>query len=496
MVTGSMLYDLEQCRNRPWMDRYADPTLRDAVSPFVELLWRRGRMHEDDVIAAIKAEAILNLRVAPLEQREGLTFQAMARREPLIYGGRISADDLLGEPDILRLEGNGYVPGDIKSGAGEEAGASRGDRKPKVDYGVQLALYVDVLERLGRSSGRRAFVWDVNGEEVPYDLSLKRGPRSPSLWETYIDDLAQARAIIAKSLHPGSAYGGVCKQCWWLSACIEALEASDDLTLLPEVGRSRREPLLAHVGSIAEFAAAPVEQFFDDKGKSVLKGLGPDSIRKFHARAVLRTSGGKQYLKSDPGLPDRPLELFFDIETDPLRDHCYLHGFIERRSGENATETFYAFFSDDPNRDGERGAFAAAWAYVQSRRPCAIYFYSKYERTWWRALQERFPDVCSAADIEELFADPSTVDLFEIVSRHTEWPTRDHSIKTLATYLGFKWRDAHPSGAASIEWYERFLEGDPYAKERILAYNEDDCRATRVLLDEIRNLQPAQVAGI
>jgi predicted RecB family nuclease len=31
------------------------------------------------------------------------------------------------------------------------------------------------------------------------------------------------------------------------------------------------------------------------------------------------------------------------------------------------------------------------------------------------------------------------------------WPTRDHSIKTLAKFLGFHWRDNNPSGAASIE---------------------------------------------
>lgn len=44
----------------------------------------------------------------------------MERGESLIYGGRIRADDLLGEPDLLRLEGDGYVPGDIKLGAGDE----------------------------------------------------------------------------------------------------------------------------------------------------------------------------------------------------------------------------------------------------------------------------------------------------------------------------------------------------------------------------------------
>jgi hypothetical protein len=51
-VTASMLYDIENCEHRPWMDLYADPNKRDAVSPFVDMLWRRGRVHEDEVVAA------------------------------------------------------------------------------------------------------------------------------------------------------------------------------------------------------------------------------------------------------------------------------------------------------------------------------------------------------------------------------------------------------------------------------------------------------------
>jgi hypothetical protein len=49
-----------------------------------------------------------------------------------------------------------------------------------------------------------------------------------------------------------------------------------------------------------------------------------------------------------------------------------------------------------------------------------------------------------------------------------------------------RWRDTHPSGAASIEWFDRWC--NPEIRQRILDYNEDDCRATRVLLDGIRSL--------
>ena len=72
----------------------------------------------------------------------------MARGEPLIYGGRIRSDDLLGMPDLLRKETGGYVPGDIKSGRGKDSADDEHDGKPKRHYAVQIALYVDILERL------------------------------------------------------------------------------------------------------------------------------------------------------------------------------------------------------------------------------------------------------------------------------------------------------------------------------------------------------------
>lgn len=74
-----------------------------------------------------------------------------------------------------------------------------------------------------------------------------------------------------------------------------------------------------------------------------------------------------------------------------------------------------------------------------------------------------------------------------IVRSSAERPTWDHSIKTLAKFLGFSWRDSHPSGVASIEWYDRFVEtSDRALPQRVLDYNENDCRAMAVLLDAIR----------
>ena len=172
-----------------------------------------------------------------------------------------------------------------------------------------------------------------------------------------------------------------------------------------------------------------------------------------------------------------------------MRDVVYLHGFVERQHGQPGTATFIPFFADGIDPAHEEEVFRKAWAYLTARvQDSVIYYYSKYERTAYRKLATKFPAVCSVDQVNELFGLPVMVDLyFDVVKKATEWPTYDQSIKTLAQFLGFQWRDTNPSGAASIEWYHRWIEtGDLAIKQRILDYNEDDCLATGVVVDGIR----------
>lgn len=489
-ITASMLYNLTQCPRRVAMDLFEDPAQRDPENPFVELLWEKGNAFEQETIEGLHVP-FTDLHGHSSAERQRLTLEAMRRGDQLIYGGRIAADDLLGDPDLLRHQGNGYVAGDIKSGAGEEGATEEADGKPKKHYAVQLALYTDILERLGFSAGLTPFVWDVHGAEVVYDLNAPQGVRTPTtLWDTYRTYLEEARRIAAHAVDPLPALAGICKLCHWRTTCTKRLEELDDLTLIPELGRSRRDALAVHLPTVKDLAQADLTKYVRG-AKSIISGIGAEMLSKFGVRARLqKMPDAKPYLKSPVILPSSEVELFFDIETDPMRDVCYLHGFVERRGGNTATVRYRAFFAETPTPEGEERAFAEAWAYVRSFGPCAIYYYSPYERTNWRSLQARYPHVAGQEDIELLFSAESTVDLYlDVVRTKTEWPTRDYSIKTLASYLGFKWRDSNPSGAASIEWYHRWVEsGDPEIRQRILDYNEDDCVATRVLLDGIRGL--------
>ncbi len=488
-ITASMLHDLVSCPHRVTMDLFADPAQRDEPNPFIQLLWEKGSVYEREVIEGLEMP-FTNLSMYAGDEKERLTLEAMQRGDPLIYGGRMQAEGLLGDPDLLRKEGDGYVAGEIKSGAAEDG--SQDLTKPKKHYAVQLGLYTDILERKGLSAGQRGFIWDIDGREVVYDFTELHGKRNPrTLWEDYQDCLAEAQAIVGKRTETLAAYSGVCKLCHWYSACISRLTDANDLTLIPELGRSKRDVMMERVATIRDLAEADLSGFVAGK-KTIFPGIGPATLEKLHARAKLITAGkkAKPYLRAPVTLPAADLELYFDIEVDPLRDICYLHGFVERRDGDIDAERFVAFFAEETTAEAEKLAFAKAWRYMQESQPCVIYYYSKYERTIYRKLREKYPDVCTEDELEALFDPARAVDLYsDVVLKATEWPTRDFSIKTLANYLGFAWRDTHASGAASIEWFHRWVEtGDPTIRQRILDYNEDDCRATRVLRDALDSL--------
>ncbi|WP_169731732.1 TM0106 family RecB-like putative nuclease [Sphingomonas jaspsi] len=490
IVTAAHLYDLVACSHRVHLDQFGDPSDRDEISPFVQLLWERGTSYEAEVVGRLKEGEFVSVRELPPSDREAATISAMKNGIPLIYGGRIAAGDLLGEPDLLIKRDGGYIAADIKSGRGEEGDPDEDDGKLKPHYAVQVALYTDILLQLGFGIGHHAEIWDVKGDHVPYDLDSPRHSRTTETWwDVYVGALGSVRAILGGSPTRG-ALASACKLCHWYSFCRGELTAAGDLTLIPYLGRALRDGMSDHLTSLSDFAACDPEAFIDGSKTSIPR-LGADRLRLFHRRARLLTeSGAAPFLRDVVELPPVELEIFFDIEADPMNDIVYLHGFVERRNQDPATETFTAFFAETNDAEGEREAFRNAMAWLKDRPDAAVYYYSKYERTMYRKLCARYPDVCSADDVEALFTPPRSVDLyFDVVFRATEWPTNDHSIKTLAKFLGFAWRDTDPSGAASIEWYQRFVEsGDHAIKQRILDYNEDDCRATAVLLDGIRRL--------
>ena len=115
-----------------------------------------------------------------------------------------------------------------------------------------------------------------------------------------------------------AAYSGVCKLCHWYSACLKRLREEDDLTLIPELGRSKRDVLNSRVSTIQGLAQADLEAFLAGK-KTIFPGIGSSTLKKFHERANLIAAGNnaRPYLKAPLVLPIADLELFSILKSTP-----------------------------------------------------------------------------------------------------------------------------------------------------------------------------------
>jgi hypothetical protein len=75
------------------MDAFEEIRYRDEADAFVELLWDNGLRHEEAIVANLDANIVSLLDLEP-DEKETRTREAIARRAPLIYNGRLSHDDL------------------------------------------------------------------------------------------------------------------------------------------------------------------------------------------------------------------------------------------------------------------------------------------------------------------------------------------------------------------------------------------------------------------
>lgn len=488
-VSASQLYNYYQCPHKIWQDKFGPKEEEiQETNPFVQLLWDKGVQHEEKVVSGLYGTYV-DLSQGTITERIQKTNHAIAAKEKLLYQPVLSTQGLYGIPDLLELQPDGtYLPIDIKSGMGFEGQTDDSEGQQKKHYALQLCMYVDILTSMSLCSSRQAFIIDGDGVRVTYELDKVLNARTgETFWQYYEQTLHNVTQILSGAKSNEPAMAGVCKLCSWYYVCKKWCSDHDDPTQLFYLGRSVRDKLKTEiqVSTVADVAVMDVADLLARKkaDKSFLKGLGDSTLQSAKRRAEMFLQKTPPVAYTPITLPVVAYELFFDIEDDPTQDFVYLHGIYVR---ENGKEYFKDFTADHISPAAEEKAWKDFWDYIHSLAPgsFAVYYYSSHEKTIYFKLQKKYPGVISEEALKSFFENQNVIDLYSVVLKQTDWPLGSYSIKELATYLGFKWRDATPSGALSIQWFNEYIrDRDPKQLQRILEYNEDDCKATMVLKD-------------
>ena len=233
-------------------------------------------------------------------------------------------------------------------------------------------------------------------------------------------------------------------------------------------------------------------------------GASIDKLDDLIYRARAHVSGGPLRIVDveQMGCPSADVEV--DIDMESYGDATYLWGAVVHvadSAGERAgalTPGYRYFVNwDELDDDAEATLFARFWAWFDAlRATCHEAGLSLAAYCFWAQAEDGAMNravavpVAGGPTIEDLRefreARPSQwVDLHALAKSQiqTEGPL---GLKLLATGAGFSWRDPTPSGEASMAWYEVARGSGPLAeasRQRILDYNEDDCRATKALRD-------------
>lgn len=475
-ISGTMIRDVLLCERKAALDLHGDTSGRDPVSEFTKMLYRQGLAHEHETLRRLEG-GVTDLRTCDHDERISGTVAAMQRRATFILGATLIHSDLIGMPDVLRWTPDGYMAQNVKSGAALE-GPRQAYNKA---YLVQVAHYAYILAQSGMGRGDIAGIIDRSGEQTIYDLNKPVGRDHASGAALHLRLLGEARAIRDREITTKGALGADCGMCEWKSRCRRELEERDDLTRITGLGRAIRSSLEASAGTVEELARLEASEV------GPLPGIGIERLGRFIERARLMADPHAGPIAWEPlDLPTSHHVIDFDVEADPLRDIVYLHGFWHCRGEER---TFVHFFAETADPAGEKQAFQAAIQHFRLHRQAHWFHYSQYERTAYTHLQRRHPDVCSQTEIDEIFAPERCSDIYATVAKKTDWPLSSYGIKSIAVACGFAWEDTDPGGANSVEWYDRFVAtGDVALRERIVAYNRDDVRASEVVRNALAEL--------
>jgi predicted RecB family nuclease len=470
-ITAQDFYDFDKCPHRVYLNRYGDPAEKLPESEFLNLLFENGTTHEWEVVKGLIYETPAG---KSLEERAASTLELMKRGTKLIYQAVLLQPSEVGIPDLVeRVPGKSkfgkyfYRPVDIKAGSGFAVQAKGALRD---DYGMQLYHYGRLLEKIQGKFPPRAEILNKQNERVVYALDQFK--------VEYKRARLEIQRLVTGVETDEPALCGECGNCQWWGHCEKALIATDDVSLLAEVGRSKKRVLnAAGVRSIHDLVK------FDFSTRK-LKGIGAKAAEAMKRQAVCVISDKIQVI-AKPTIPNPPRKIYLDFEDDPTQDLIYLCGMWIEPAIRGLT--YHGLFCKD-----EAGE-AKIWDDFQDvcdalkREEFVVFHYSSYEKSKLTALERKY-GVTDKAALEDFRR--RMVDLHPIVKNSVVLPARGYGLKKIAPFVGLKYSAANAGGAQSIVWFHQHQQNpkDTAVVSELLQYNREDCLAMKYVEEWLRRL--------
>ena len=416
------------------------------------------RLQEDGLIDDLQRELISDrdfseVEIEDVEEAFVKTVELMKEGVQTIYHGVLVHGHWVGRPDVMekvqgksKLGDHYYVAADFKR-----------NRRLRKEYMFQGTFYAELLRLIQGAKPAQGYVIDPDGEVMEYLIED---------FETKFHLSLDAIERIMAGKRPAHFVTSGCKQSPWHEKCqLEAVECND-VSLLSRVFTSEIEALRkAGIKNISALSKMDIKEL-----EKKIPDLASERLILIREQATALTQE-KHVVLGPVKFPPADRELYFDIESDPLRDIDYLFGVLEVDGDKS---TYHDFLAKKPEDEGK--AWQEFIDFMRSRAGLPTYHYGWFEIEVVRRLGQKYgTDQKILSEIEN-----NMIDLLPLIREKIIFPVYFYSLKDIAQYLGFKWRHPEASGANSVLWFEEYLNNRRKTSvlKRVVEYNEDDVRAT------------------
>lgn len=386
---------------------------------------------------------------------------------------------------------------------------------------LRLAHLHRMLEGLGVASSGRPYggIVDRSGTLwwLPLDESLDDRGTALSQYDTRF---AERVVLLSQVEARGQGLGGPrpgapwwhkeCEACPFSGTCHAELSALDDVSLVRFTTAHDQQLLRAQgIATRRGLAALDLEDVragiaTRDEPSDATTPIGTKVGRlvadadRLVRRARAEVHGGPLLLVPASALDAQRADVEIDFDMESYDNATYVWGsLVTARVATPGINEGYRAFAEwgELTALAEGELFARFFEWLSSTvriaeeagRTVRLYcFYDHAELTQMRRAMSSGARGLPSSDELEAIVGPRLVDVHRVVNAQLQ-TTGTAGLKVIATHAGFAWRDASPSGEASMSWYETARGDDRDAAsaaiQRLLEYNEDDCRATFALRD-------------
>lgn len=427
------------------------------------------------------------------------TLEAIKKEPDIIYQAVLYTQDFLGYVDFLVLSRNAdnSIKRDSNGLAIYEPADTKLARTAKKSAVIQVAVYAEVMTRLGLGMPENVHLWLGKGDKFSYRTD---------------DVVPLARHLFAriKEIHnipaqlPNPLWAEkrtACEMCVWKKYCEDSRIADDDISLVYNTRVETRKKLrAAGLNTIEKLSKATI----DDKPT----GISINTFEKLTAQAAIQF----KYRTKEEDVPAFELvsqkelsllpprskgDVWFDMEGDPHaldgRGLEYLFGLVHIEDQDLPFVTFGASSEAE-----EKRAFEDFIDWIMQRYQqypdMHIYHYANYENTVLKRLAMNHQT--RQEEIDEILKKGLLVDLFKIVKKSLRFSTSSLSLKKIEKVYGKQHKGNVATASDSIIQYEQVIKlreenRDQEAEEilkNIYDYNKVDCESTKELDDWLRNV--------